>query len=114
MWIEVHPPAEMAGLTGDEIISMSIEKLKELSKKIRVLEEQLAPLNQEFLFWWKLKKQELLKKTPIQKIPEGVSARDREVSWKLKQVDIESFVSQMTDESRMALLSKLQERSKEL
>ncbi len=114
MWIEVQPPVEMTGLSPDEIVEMSIEKLKELHKKIRVLEEQLAPLNREFLFWWKLKKQELLKKTPITKIPEGVSARDREVSWRLKQVDIESFVSQMSDESRMALLAKLQERSKEL
>ena len=114
MWIEVQPPAEMAGLSPDEIVEMSIEKLKELHKKIRVLEEQLAPLNKEFLFWWKLKKQELLKKTPVKKIPEGVSGKDRLVEWKLKQIDIETFVSQMSDENRMALLAILKDRAKEL
>jgi hypothetical protein len=114
MWIKVEPPDELKGLSSDEIVNMSIEKMKELYKKIKGLEDLLYPLNKEFLFWWKLKKQELLKITPIKKIPEGVSGKDKEVSWRLKQVDIESFVSQMSDESRMALLEKLQTRRNEL
>jgi len=114
MWIEVKPPAEMAGLTGDEIIEMSFEKLKELSKKIRILEDELKPLNHEFLFWWKLKKQELIKKATPKKIPEGVSGRDREVVYKLKQIDIETMITQLSDESRMSLLETLQKRRAEL
>lgn len=112
MWIEVKPPAEMQGLSGDEIVEMSLEKLKELNKKIRILEDQLKPLNQEFLFWWKLKKQELLKKFPVNKVPEGVSGKDRNTEWRLKQIDVETLVSQLSDERRASLLDILQKQEK--
>jgi hypothetical protein len=114
MWIEVQPPDEMKGLSGDEIVEMAMDKLKNLHKKIREIEDVLRPLNEEFLFWWKLKKQELMKKAQPKKIDEGVSGRDRDVFYKLKTLDIESFVSKMSDENRMALLEKLQARRNEL
>jgi hypothetical protein len=100
---ELEP--ELVGLSTTERILYCSEKIKEIDKKIRELRQLLLPLEDEELYWIYLKREEVLKLTPVKKIPAGVSGHPRVKENLLVSVD--KIFESMSEEQRAIILARL-------
>lgn len=107
MWFEVKTPEELKGKSPEEMIQVCSEKLRDIYHEAKPLQDQLNKLDADLLFWWKLKRQEILKLIKIKVIPPKVSGRERETKWKPKSINISSFIGSLSDTQREDLLQKL-------
>jgi predicted translin family RNA/ssDNA-binding protein len=99
-------PAEVASLSREEIVEVASRKLQDLHKEISMLEEKLKPLNQDLVFWWKVKKKACLELAEVKKVPYGVSGR--EVEWQAKAVSLEDWIEGASPAQVSELIAKLQ------
>ncbi len=112
MWIKVERPDSLRDTEAQQVVDACCEKLKDLYKESKPLRDKIEAIDREMIYWWKLKKQELLKITPIKEIPPFQSGRVRE--WRATPVDLVSLIAKMSDAQRNELLLKLEQKRDQL
>jgi hypothetical protein len=113
MWFKVSTPEDLKGKSPEEMIQVCSERLREIYQQSKPLQDQLKELDKELLFWWKLKRQEILKLIQVKRIPPKVSGRIRETIWKAKPVDLSKFLSSLSQSQRDGLIRELERRDAE-
>lgn len=109
MFTKITRKPEHLHLSGEEMVDVTCEKLRELHEKMLPLKEELRKLDEEVNYWWRLKKQESLKLANIKKIPFGISGRPKSHSLKklVLGVGLTEFLANLTVEQKVVILRKL-------